>query len=716
MYKKIILILGLIFTVFAGIAFAEAKVPVKCTGESIIYNKEERTISGKGNVEVSYKDSYLRADKAVVNIDTKDVNAEGNVVISDGTNIYTGSKLHYNMNTGKGTVDGIMTSFWPWFAKGDYGNRISKDVYYVKNGYITTCSYEKPHYKIKAKDIYIYPKDKVVAKDIIFYWGDVPLFYWPRYTKSLKDKRSPWTVVPGRDSKLGAFLLIGYSMWWDNFLGGKFEPTVRTDWYEKRGLGTGVSGKYSYKDKIRSFIQSYVINDKAYKKNGKEETKLRGRFSIDWVQRIKQDIRAIVKISKLSDKKIVYDFSRDEFYDNIQRENYIDISKTTSSYQLDFILKGRLNNFYNVLERLPDLSLHILQRRIGNTRFLYQGSARAGYLRKQFADSSTSEDYDSFRFDTTHQIWYPKKYFGWLNIIPSAGTRQTYYNKGAELETKALPNGKASKIKKQISKDIIRSVYFAGVEFTTKICRIFNIDNSFWQIHQLRHVIEPRIDYVYKHRPTVSQDELLDFGENEARANYIGLSVRNKLQTRRGDTTWNLVDLLLSTNYYPQKFEENGAKRDFSHILGDLELRPFDWISIDMDIDFDQYDKQIDTYNTDFVMYKGDKLSLGIGYRYAQNSDKLWSSEINYIINSDWALRMRHRFKFDTGQLEEQEYIIFRDLHCWKLAVSFREYRRRDEKAVFIVLYPKAYPQFPFTFGTTFLGRNNTNNVRFTAD
>ncbi|MDY6973813.1 MAG: electron transfer flavoprotein subunit beta/FixA family protein, partial [Thermodesulfobacteriota bacterium] len=38
-----------------------------------------------------------------------------------------------------------------------------------------------------------------------------------------------------------------------------------------------------------------------------------------------------------------------------------------------------------------------------------------------------AKDYDSIRFDSFHQLSYPHKYFGWLNITPFAGIRQTFY-------------------------------------------------------------------------------------------------------------------------------------------------------------------------------------------------------------------------------------------------------------------------------------------------
>lgn len=742
--------------------FAEKELPVRCTGDSVTYVKEENTIYGKGNVEIGYEDNYIRADSVKVNIKTKEAEAEGRVIVSDGVNVFMGDRVQYNFDTGKAEVDGISSRMDPWFAKGEEGKKITKELYHVKNGYMTTCDYEKPHYRMKARDINIYPGDKVVMKHIVFYWGNVPMFYWPYYTRSLKDERSHWTIIPGYNEKFGAFLLTGYTMWWENFLGGRLEPMVRLDWYEKRGWAAGLYAKYKYKDKIQSLIRSYFIDDKAYVRDGEKVREKRGRYSMDYIQQITKYTRGILELNWLSDPDIVMDFSRDEFKDEIQTENYINIARTTPLYQLSLMLKKRFHKFYTDLERLPELTFNFIEHKIGDTNLLYTGSAGIGYLSQKFSESSGGSDYSSTRFDTTHQLRYPKKYFGWLNFIPRVGTRQTYWNKRAEFETATalttetkltqpgavlgttttttntstptststikttttvdsvnttITKETTTKAKKELDKDTWRSIYFTGAEFTTKISRIFYTQSPFWQVNQLRHVIEPRVNYVYQHEPTVLPDELLDFGDLLDKDHHIELSLRNKLQTKRYNSAWDLVDFVVGTNYYPQQYEETtDEKRSFSHITADMELRPFSWIALDMDTNWDQYDRQIDTYNTEMVFYKGDAISFGLGYRYGRGVDKLWTSEINWTINSDWALRMMHRFEFDSGELEEQEYILIRDFHCWNLAFTFREYKNIDETAFFFVFYPKAYPNVPITFGTTYFGRNDTAEVEFGVD
>lgn len=717
------------------------EVPVQCTGDSVTYVREDNTICGEGNVEVKYEDKYIRADKVIVNTKTRVAEAEGRVIVSDGTNIFTANKVQYNLATGEGEVDGISSRMGPWFAKGETAERVSKELYYIKNGYVTTCDYEIPHTRIKAKDLYIYPKDKIVAKHITFYWGKTPLFYWPYYKRSLKDKKSRWTIIPGSDNKLGKYLLTGYSMYWENFLGGTFQPILRLDYYEKRGPAIGLYGKYRREDKIETFLRSYLIKDKAFEDfDGVTKEKTRGRISVDHMQRLTDSMRAVASLNYLSDDKIVYDFFRDEFEDEIQTKNYINITKTARLYQLSLFAMMRFNKFYTVLERLPMATLRFLEHRIGKTSLYYKGYVGAGYLNKLYKDTSYKEDYASGTFDTDNSLRYPKKYFGWLNIIPKIGTRQTYYTKTAKYKPVTLEvideEGEEVEevvyVQEEKDKSTWRSVYYTGIDFTTKISKVFYVQDEFWQVNDLRHLIEPRLNYNYQHEPSIPVADLLNFDDPEYAQNYFTLSLRNKLQTKRSDLSWDIIDFLIQTNYYPEQYEEpvigetyedpisgeivtdlTYEKRSFSHITTVIELEPYDWLLSRIDANFDQYDNQVDSFSIEMVLYRNDKLSFGLDYRYKHQMDQLWTSQVNYTINSNWSIRMQHRFDFSTGELQKQEYILFRDMHCWNAAVTFRQYRDIDENAFFVVFYPKAYPNIPVTFGTTFFGRDETAEMEF---
>ncbi len=727
----------------AEIKKKKPEIPVNCNADNVTYNRETNTIIGKGNVDVTYKDNYLKADEVEVHLATKEAEARGNVILSDGESIFTGDRVFYSFETGEANIDGVGSRMDPWFATGEKGERISEKVYYVENGYVSTCDYVVPHYRVRGRHIHIYPEDKIVIRSITVYWGKVPVFYWPYYSKSLKDDQSPWVFIPGKNNKLGYYLIVGYTMWWDKVLGGKLRAMPHVHWYQKRGIGYGVNLKYGMLNRIRSKFRSFYIDDRAMEENVydifgnivstlKKRAK-RYRLGWDYAQQIDKKTRALASLTYLSDNTVLFDYYKDEFQQLIQPKNYAYISRTSRNYQLSLQVRKRLNDFYTVYEQLPQATFSVPKYRLGKTRFLYTGYVSPAYRTLVFAKNIALDDVSSAVFDTIQQLSYPRKYFGWLNIVPRIGTRQTYFSKSLEvvdIETIDPLTGNVIVTQKQVvvDKQILRSNYFTGAEFSTKASRIFYVQSDFWDVNLLRHIIEPRLNYTFQPEPSEPPEHVLGFTTAEAKKNYLGLGLRNKLQTKRDESTWNIIDFNLSTYFYPEKYEETKTiivppltgdplalptsqlvvqERSFSHITGRMRFNPFDWLLSDTDFNWDQYDGQIDSFNTEFVLYRGDKVSFGVGYRYLRGLlwDKmLWTSELNYAISSNWSVRMMHRYDFDKEQIEKQEYIVFRDLHCWKAALCYRRYHDIDETNVFFAVYPKAYPKMPFSFGTTMMG------------
>ena len=84
-------------------------------------------------------------------------------------------------------------------------------VFISTNAVVTADDSSKPLLQIRAKRIRIYPGDRIVATDAVLYVGQVPIFYWPYYTRSLKKDPNSFGLTPGYRSIYGAYLLGSYT-------------------------------------------------------------------------------------------------------------------------------------------------------------------------------------------------------------------------------------------------------------------------------------------------------------------------------------------------------------------------------------------------------------------------------------------------------------------------------------------------------------------------
>ncbi|HRZ86964.1 MAG TPA: hypothetical protein P5287_04035 [bacterium] len=692
---------------------APTEEPLDYTADKITYVQEQNLIRGDGNVVITCKGMSLRSDRMIAHLDSGDIYADGSVIFSFGGQIFTGEKVHFNYKTmmgdfmnGSGFVD-------PWYSNGKTIRKTGPNEFQATDGYITSCDYEDMHYKISAKKLFIYPGDRIIARDVVFWLGKVPIFWLPFFSRSLRDERERFTLIPGYNRRFGAFLMTGTNFWYDPYLTGTF----RNDYYTERGYGSGVDIQYQIPGGLENGgnFSSYMINDKNYEPSQPniDPDGMRYRVALNHVYQVTRDTRAVGQLRLQGDPDMINDYFRDEFEREVQPENYIDITKATDKYTLTLFARKQMNKIFTELERLPEVRFYLTKQQIANTGLYFYNETTGGYLHYVPLDLA---DYESWRADTYNQVSYPFRVLKFLNLEPFAGMRNTYYSSAVN------------------NSDIFRNMFSTGIDMLTKVHRVFpNVYSPFWKINKIRHVIEPRTTYTYTHDPNYEPTELLQFDaiDTLSRRNDFRLAFRNKLQTRREDATVDIFDYEIYTYYHPEtrtpSYDRYGNPHEFSDIYNYLKLRPLDWIAVDFKLAYDAYNNLLDSVDTDLQVLNGDKWNLSFRHRYQplQNTylvNPYWNTysinnfagnftgdnpegnnligvEFIYRFNADWMGKVFYRYDFDLGKLEQQEYTVFRDLHCWEMAVTFRERPLRDDWTLFVVFRLKDYPDIPLKFG-----------------
>ncbi|MDP2896261.1 MAG: LPS assembly protein LptD [bacterium] len=628
--------------------------------------------SYEGNVRMTYGDTSLTADKVSYWKKEGIVEAEGTILFRRGKQFISGEGMRYDVNTGEGVTRFAASAMYPWYGWGETITRVSPGVYKVENGYVTTCDYLKPHWRIQAKEILLHVDEKVVARKAAVYIGKIPILYVPKYSHRLDDTRFPFTISPGHNSDWGAYLLTAY-----NTIIKGVKTTFHLDYRQKNGVAGGVDAAFQTKGG-KGLLETYYANDDHRElPDGKVVHDQRYRIHYGQVQDLGNNTVATVEINKLSDAEFLDEFFRDRFEDELQPRSFVNITRYDPRYTLSLFVRKRLNDFFNVTERLPEVSMDIRNQRIAGTPIYYRGINSFVNLRQEFADDA-EPSYDTIRFDTFHQFSYPRKYFGWLVAVPRIWFRGTYFSEGVEDD------------------DLFRGAAGTEMELFTKIFRTWDVQNPKLGIDALRHVVEPSITYAYAPDPTVEPEELLHFDpvDEVDYMNQFRLGVRNKLQTKRRQRTWDLIDFDFYTYYFPKESPEGNS---FSDLFLDMEIWPSNNLKFETDARIDPYDGTLDEFNTQFTVFNTDKWAANIEYRHRLEESDLLASEFYYRINSNWAIKVYERYEFETNELEEVEVALYRDLHDWQSAFSFRH--REDENQFWVVFYLKPYPEMPIASG-----------------
>lgn len=156
----------------------------------------ESTVRFEGRVSISVKDDdrgetlTIRADEIVVNRDANILSARGDIVFerrrADGSDYFVGEALELDMDDWSGAfLDGESKraageeSGDALFFKADDIVKRGSDVLVFKDGVVSSCDDDRPHYSIRASRIWILGGNEWAMLNATLSVGELPLLYLP---------------------------------------------------------------------------------------------------------------------------------------------------------------------------------------------------------------------------------------------------------------------------------------------------------------------------------------------------------------------------------------------------------------------------------------------------------------------------------------------------------------------------------------------------------
>ena len=677
------------------------KEPIVVNGDKVEYFHEKKEVTGSGNISITYKDVVLTCDEIKVRLDTREAEASGNVKVTQKGAYFTGENIIYNFDTKKGTVVNGYLNADPFYGKAREVDKIAnKDQIYLERGYVTTCDLEKPHYRVQSRRVKIYLEDKVTAEHILFFIGSVPVLYLPYYEQPLDDDKTNFTVTPGESKDWGYYVLNSYRY----YLNDKNRGDLLLDYRSKRGLAEGVNHYYDT-DKMKlgagsfKFYYTHDNDNLAYRPSGEVRSRYRWQARHRWDLGEGTDTSATLEFNKLSDRDVIKDYFYNEYEElGDTPDNYISFLTQKQDYTTELLIRKRFDKFYAVVERLPEYKIDILNYRIGNIPLYYSANASGVYLNQTLQKTVPDEkDVNIIRFDAYNQLSYAARLFRSLSVTPYGGIRETYFSRNRWGETNQL-----------------RTIYNAGIDSSIKFYKVYEWESNFLglDIHNLRHIITPTANYYFTHQPGISPDCLNQFDAIDAldTQNGVRLGIENRLQTKRLEGSQmrsvDLATLIVSTDYmFRMKNDQWGLKSDkFKSVDFQLELVPYSWAYLLSKLSVNTKKSLVETTSTDLVAHYGEKWSLAFGHRYEDvetGSTNLFTVDGTYKINDKWKVRAYERLDTQKKAFEEQEYTIYRDLHCWVAELTLN-YKSRDNMSLWLVFRLKAFPSYPIGLRRTY--------------
>jgi lipopolysaccharide assembly outer membrane protein LptD (OstA) len=694
--KKIFVLVFFISVIFKStVLMAQPQEePVIIDGDRVEYSDEQKMVHGFGNVIVRYKDMTLTADKIAFDVESKEAIAEGNVCLYKDEGVFKGKYGHYDFNTEKGMVSDVRFISKPVYGAGEEVEKTAKKTFVAKQGFFTTCPFEKPHYRFQSKQLTVYLDDKIVANHVIFFIGDFPFLYLPYYSYSLRDDRPRVTVIPGHNKEWGTYVLSAWRYYFSDDSMGR----IHLDWREKRGVAEGFTHKYKIKNFGRGTLHAYYMQERLRdipEGLKAEDERFRIKLLHDW--KPDGNTRVFLEYHRQSDKDFNKDFFYREYIKEKRPESHFSFTKKYPHYSINFYTRVRVNQFETVTQRMPEITFNMLNYQFGDTKFYYTNKTSFSNFNKKKANAGIAAgntyyyttDTHTTRIDTYNKLSYPTKlpgYVKWLKFTPYLDLRESFYTRNAA----------------GTKRDFFRNVYGGGYNLTTKIFRIWDTKKDLWgiKINKLRHLITPAIDYTYIHDPTVPASTLDQFDSIDTintKKTYV-FRLNNKLQTKwvKGEGRLETVNLINFDSWIYLNPQREG--RTFSDVYLALKLLPFRWLTLNSSTAYDWVTRDFEVFNLNLKLTKP-RWEISAGHRFLTNDYSETTFRALYHLTSKWQVGFYERYDFTKKRLNEQEYFLARDFHDWIIELTWNI---KDAETMMIVFRNKAFPQAPLQFETSY--------------
>jgi len=663
----------------------QAVKSVQLEADQVQFSKENGKAIAEGNVVVTAEKTTLYAAKVELEKAIGQAVASGHVYIDAEQMQIDAESGTFNFNDGTGEFKNARIINAPFQLKGETVSKVSEKHMIMQRGFMTTCDLDEPHYRIATRQMDIYQEDKAIARGVTLFLGKMPVMYFPKYVQDIKNKPI-FVMTPGYKKDFGMFLLTELRL----KLSESVNVVIHGDVRERTGFGEGVDVKYNTPSFGAGVLRTYYASENQIagkhpwdNQNAdgtkKGETIRHELYKIEWRHKwqIDQNTSAIWQYYKVHDYDLAnMGFIKKYFEREYRRgpdvNTYFLLTRNLPMGILTYRINAtRVNPALQGVDYLPEVQYDLSGQRIAESNFYLKTTDTFSNIQNAQPDHHMK----TMRFDTNNEISYPKK-IAFVETRPWVGGQHTYYSRTNDID----------------KNNILRGQFKTGLDLSTHFYRVWNYRNKIMgvEMNGLRHVVTPSIEYVYKHRPTMTPDRFNQFDAIDAldRAHYVHLALENKLQTKRNNKSVDLIRWILETDY---QIMDDEPGRSFGPWLATFEFTPTDWLMFKSETSYNHQEEYWNYANFDMYINGGDKWTFGIGKRLAHHEDDQMTTELMYKINPKWKFKVYERFLLNRAQIKEEDYILTRDLHEWEMDIDFHQ-ERGSGMGFYLAFRLKAFP------------------------
>ncbi|MBI5246449.1 MAG: hypothetical protein HY923_04660 [Elusimicrobia bacterium] len=228
------------------------------SADQVEFDADRQQLHLQGQVVLHESTWTVKGKELWIDTEHRRGRSAGPLLVEDGISAVYGESGEFDFAKHTGRLERTSAGHADWRIRADAANVGENRRLDYKGAVFTSCSNKKPHYHFRASSITVKPKKSMLARNVLFYLGDVPVFYLPLLYKSLSPRHwLRWKTQPGFDHRNGPFV--------KNTLTTEHGETVYSklyaDYYMKQG--TGLGGELHRRDgeESRGALFGYTIKE-----------------------------------------------------------------------------------------------------------------------------------------------------------------------------------------------------------------------------------------------------------------------------------------------------------------------------------------------------------------------------------------------------------------------------------------------------------------------
>jgi LPS transport system D len=639
----------------------------------------------------------------------------------------------------------------PFYMRAKVMRQLSEGEFRLKDAQLTTSAFAVPTYDINASEIYVHTEatgdpdvgDRVTFSadsDVLDAFG-VPIFYLPKVAGTMTSRGEPVRGLSLQNSSnfgFGVHTQFGLLESLGQPPPKDVDASYTLDYFDKRGPAGGLDAKYeggfvteTTKDpwNFLGDLHSYFVDDHGTDVLGgarpdvKPSDEFRGRAYIEHQNFLPDDWQMQLRLGWVSDANFLTQWFPDEFNDGLPIDESVYLKRQHDSEVFYLLGEGQPNNVVTTadsvqeqreVERLPEVGYDRVGDSIADDKLTFFSDNSIAGLKFDHSTATLAEqgysanispglpayaytgdpDDATWRGDAREEIDWPID-AGPFKVVPFAFGRYTSYSQGVAPPA-ITPTVRTIPTTVDVAGAQNRVMAGAGVRLTTTFWKVDDsAESDLFDIHRLRHVIEPELD-LFTSAQNIDQNRLFIYDPTVDAVNdvqAVQLALRQRWQTKRGGPgRWRSVDLFtfdvyadLYANQPATQFRDPADFRGLffsslpeaslprNSINADALWRISDSTAVLSDMSENLDYSKLATASIGVAVQRDERLSYFFGLRYLADLDSnVATAEVNYEVSRKYSVALTQ--SFDFGQSHDVYYSFSLIRKFDRFAVTLRSF------------------------------------------